>query len=279
MTTIQNIAVLLTCHNRKDKTLQCLEALFLQQGLNKSFNLEVFMVDDGSTDDTAGTVNNRYPEINIIHGNGNLYWNRGMHLAWETAVNDHTKFDFYLWLNNDTNLLSDAINELLQCAMWVSKPPIICGAVCSEKTLTYTYGGKTKEGFEILPKDKIQNCNSINGNCVLIPKAVYEQIGNLDPIFPHAIGDYDYGLRAIKKGIPVITTRKYIAYCQKNNNLPQWCYKNVPLKERIKALYSPLGNSHPNYFFLFERRHYGIAVAIKHYFTIHLRALIPSLWK
>ena len=49
----KNIAVLITCYNRKDKTLLCLESLFKQQGLGIDFSLAVFLVDDGSTDGTA----------------------------------------------------------------------------------------------------------------------------------------------------------------------------------------------------------------------------------
>ena len=103
------VAVLLTCHNRKFQTLQCLESLFLQQRLNVDFRIEVFLVDDASTDGTAYETRIQYPEVNIIQGNGNLYWNRGMRLAWETAASKN-KYDYYLWLNDDTFLKPNAIN-------------------------------------------------------------------------------------------------------------------------------------------------------------------------
>lgn len=41
----------------------------------------------------------------------------------------------------------------------------------------------------------------MNGNCVFIPSEIVNAIGNLDPIFSHAMGDIDYGLRAQKKGL------------------------------------------------------------------------------
>ena len=55
------VAVILTCHNRKDKTVTCLEHLFLvfDDYIKKSHNLiglDVFLTDDGCTDGTVETV-------------------------------------------------------------------------------------------------------------------------------------------------------------------------------------------------------------------------------
>jgi glycosyltransferase involved in cell wall biosynthesis len=45
------IAVLITCHNRIQKTQTCLKSLFKQKKI-ENINLKVFLVDDGSTDGT-----------------------------------------------------------------------------------------------------------------------------------------------------------------------------------------------------------------------------------
>ena len=82
----KTIAVLLTCHNRKDKTLLCLKALYDQEGLNSDYLIEVFLVDDASTDGTAAAIKDKFPLVNIIQGNGYLFWNQGMRLAWKTAT-------------------------------------------------------------------------------------------------------------------------------------------------------------------------------------------------
>lgn len=274
-----SLAVLITCHNRKESTLVCLEKLYSQTGIDIYFHVETFLVDDGSNDCTADAVKNKYPAINIIQGSGNLYWNRGMHLAWKTAASSSNRFDFYIWLNDDTNLFPEAITELLEVNSMVNTPAIVCGAIRSNKNIQFTYGGRTKSGVEIIPNNQIQYCHTMNGNCVLIPDEVFQKVGNLDPVFPHSIGDIDYSLRAAKKKIVLITTKKYIGCCERNTDLPKWCYKKVPLKNRLKALYSPLGNSHPYYFFIYEMRHFGLFIAVKHYLSIHLRMVIPQLWK
>ncbi|MDV7140204.1 glycosyltransferase family 2 protein [Maribacter sp. TH_r10] len=270
------IAVLLTCFNRKQKTLACLDNLW--QTVPDNVGMDVFLVDDGSTDGTGETVRKKFPEVTVIQGTGSLYWNRGMHLAWETAAKT-AQYDYYVLLNDDTFLYSSAMEELLECAIERNDGVVVCAAFCGEQSGDYTYGGRDKSGNPVIPNGEVQPCFHINGNCLLVPKTVYDEVGNLDPIFPHAIGDFDYGQRAMDKGFELVTTKRYLGTCESNALLPKWCYAHVPLKERIKALYSPLGNSHPKYYFIYVKRHFGWFLAIKQFCSIHLRLLIPNLWK
>src|SRR5690554_2221576 len=89
-----NITVLLTCPNRKIKTLSCLESLFAAS-IPENYDLEVFLTDDGSTDGTSDAIKKNFPDVNIIKGNGNLFWARGMRLAWESAMKKKS-YDAYL---------------------------------------------------------------------------------------------------------------------------------------------------------------------------------------
>lgn len=271
-----NLAVLITCYNRKEKSLSCLRSLYICK-IPANYKINVFLVDDGSTDGTRQAIEKEFPEANIINGNGNLYWNRGMHLAWVTAAS-HYDFDFYMWLNDDTILFEDAITELIYCSKVMNDRAIVCGTACSQIDSSFTYGGLNFNNKPIYPNGKVTEINILNGNCVLIPKYVYECIGVIDPIFPHSMGDHDYGLRFQNVLGKCVATRKYIATCEKNDRLPKWCYSSTPILDRVKSLYSPLGRTHPKYFFIYERRHFGTFTAIKHYFTVHLRALFPQLW-
>lgn len=255
--------------------MRCLENL--QQSNPNHVDLDVFLVDDGSTDGTGHAVRNQFPSVKVIQGTGNLYWNRGMHLAWKTAATQ-SDFDYFMLLNDDTFLFPNALEELLACATQTYNKAVICAAFCGEQSQVFTYGGRDKIGNPIVPNGTVQPCYSINGNCLLVSKTIFDVVGNLDPLFPHAIGDFDYGQRAMAKGFDLVTTRRFLGNCESNAMLPKWCYASVPLKERIKALYSPLGNSHPKYYFIYVKRHFGWFLAIKHICSIHLRLLIPSLW-
>lgn len=272
------LAILLTVHNRKAKTLACLERVFTQVGL-ENVVLDVYVMNDGCTDGTQEAIKERFPTVEVIQGDGSLYWNRGMYKAWEKAASTK-EYDFFLWLNDDTLLYEEAICSLLSDYEKVKTPSLICGATKSAYSGSITYSGRRKqENTLIIPNRKPQQCEIINGNAVLIPNYVYEVIGNLDWAFRHAIGDFDYGLRVQKEGFFCYVSSELIGTCELNPKLPKWCLPEVSLKNRIRNLYSPLGYAEPIPFFIYEKRHFGLLTAVKHFISIHLRVLFPQLWK
>lgn len=271
------IAVLLTCHNRKEKTLRCLKYLFEQEGSITKFLFEVFLVDDASNDGTGEIVRSIFGRVNIIKGSGNLFWSRGMHLAWKIAT-QKKDYDFYLWLNDDTCIFPSAIEIMLESYFVSGENAVICGSTKSEKTNKITYGGRSKKGELIIPNGSLQPCVLLNGNFVLVSRKIFNKIGTIDAFFIHSIGDHDYGLRALRLGFEVLVAPSVIGYCEPHEKLPKWCLAEVPLKDRFRSLYSPLGGCHPYYFFVYERRHFGLLMAMKHFFTIHMRVIFPALW-
>jgi len=267
----------MTCHNRKEKTLSCLSYLFNQIGLGSKFCFEVFLVDDASIDGTKEEIKLKYPFVNIIEGNGKLYWNRGMYIAWKTAKISKD-FDFYLWLNDDTFLYPNALLSLMNDAKNTQSLSVICGSTFSQLDNRISYGGFSKSNKLLLPNPSLQEAYTFNGNCVLVPKYVCDKIGLLDNRFPHAIGDFEYGLRVRKYNLRTYIASEYIGNCEGYKKLPIWCSIDVPITKRIKNLYSPLGNSHPYYYFIFEKSYYGLLHACKHFLTIHLRLIFPKIW-
>jgi GT2 family glycosyltransferase len=270
----KKIAVLITCHNRRTKTILCLDNLYSSNGLKVSFTIDVFLVDDGSTDGTSESIKENFPQVHLIKGNGELFWNRGMHLAWQSAISSGKLFDYFLWLNDDTMLDPNAILHLIP----KNNDVIVTGSTRSKFIDTITYGGFDSKSKLILPNGEFQPCESFNGNVVLVPYNVYKIVGNLDPIFQHAIGDIDYGYRARKAGIKLLVAPFYSGICEGHNSLPKcWNYK-VSVIDRFKFLYSPISYCNPKSFFKFDKRHNGIITAFFHLITIHTRTLIPRLW-
>lgn len=269
------IAVLLTCHNRREKTMACLQALY-NCSLPRNHILDVFLVDDGSTDGTTDVAKANYPMVNLIRGNGQLFWNRGMRLAWETAAST-LDFNYFLWLNDDTILISQAIELLVRQAQNYNNEKIMIGATCSGTNGEYTYGGYKFYSEKIIPNGEWQKCDYFNGNIVLIPSYVFQKVGFLDIRFSHALGDFDYGRRAGKLGFVHLVAPIYLGYCERHEKIPLWIDKSIKLSERLKILYSPLGNN-PFEFFLMDRRQYGILSAFFHFITLHLRTIFPQIW-
>lgn len=273
MKKIITIAVLITCHNRKDKTIKCLDSLFSQKDIETDFTIQVFLVDDGSTDGTAEAIQAAFPQVQLIKGNGSLFWNRGMHLAWEVASRESNP-DFYLWLNDDTFLYPQAIKNLIEGPFHKS---IICGTTEDVSLNKLSYGGYDKKHNLIIPNNYYQKCEYFNGNIVLISNAIFRQLGNLDSYFRHALGDFDYGLRARNEGICLFISREVIGSCELHKGFPIWCNIDYSILERVKNFSTPLGIS-PRKYFYFDKRHNGFVKAIFHFFTIHLRLIFPRFW-
>lgn len=274
---MKKIAVLLTVFNRKEKTLVCLENLFLQV-LNKDYKLEVFLTNDGCTDGTAEAISTKYPYVHIINAEGNLYWNRGMHAAWKAAKSFYD-FDYYLWLNDDTFINMNAVSTLLNTSELLKNKCIVVGAVCAlgNKNLI-SYGGWKLRNNLLSSKDEIQECDFFNGNIVMIPNYVYNIVGTNDPVFKHALGDFDYGLRAKKLEVKSVVAPGILGECDLHNDFPVWCNPNESFIKRWQYFRRPLGHN-PEEFFIYEKRHNGLFMACYYYFTNHLRVLIPQLWK
>ena len=244
----EKIAFLLTCHNRRDKTIQCLENLF-QQNIGY-LDKKVFLVDDGSTDGTADAVVKNFPDVKVLKGDGSLFWNRGMGYAFSEAI--HVGFDYYVWLNDDTFLYPGAMDMLLKSYSSLSKSgkgkSIVVGSTKDPANDYTTYGGfvqKSKinpiSGSLINPSGQLQKCDKIVGNCVLIPAVVVKEVGNLDLSFRHRFGDVDYGYRARKSGCTLWVAPDYIGTCEDNPYSEKWKDKSLTLKVRLKHLRSVRG--------------------------------------
>lgn len=270
------IAVLLTVFNRKEKTLACLKAILNQNGLNVDYKLNVFLVDDGSTDGTSKAIEIEFPSVRLIEGSGNLFWNRGMYLAWDVAAKT-SFFDYFLWINDDTTLLNNSILSLIHSSDKKRDSIIVGPTVSNLDPKCLTYGGRDNNKSLVEPNGNIQLCYSFNGNIVFIPRSVFNVVGKNDPYFRHSYGDFDYGLRASKLGFNSYLTPTFLGFCDLHETLPTWCNPKKNILKRIKHFSSPLGGN-PKENFVFEKRHYGFFIAFFHYLTIHLRLFLPSLW-
>jgi hypothetical protein len=268
-------AVLLTVFNRKEKTLECLGRLFNQLPV-ENLQLDVFLTDDGCTDGTAEAVENLFPSVHILKGNGDLFWNRGMLMAWKAAV-ETRNYDAYVWLNDDTYVCEDMLDSLVQAAKQTSNSAILVGATEDATHSKLTYGGRLREGIIPNPTGELTPVEYFNGNIVLVPRSVFLQLGYLDDYFTHSKGDFDYGLRARKMGIEIYQVGKVLGLCDAHPSVDTWCNPAVPFLKRWKMLYRPNG-MHPHELFHYEKRHYGLAVACFHYITIYIRCLFPKWW-
>lgn len=271
-----NLAVIMTCYNRRNTTLTCLHALYQQ--IN---HCDVYLTDDGSSDGTAEAVKGEYPEVKILQGNGNLFWVGGMHLAFGEAIKN--QYDYYLWLNDDTFLEANALSKLLQVHHNLTEQgypdSIVVGSTKDSMTGRATYGGAVKSKnwysnkFEFLePSSVIQKCDAMYGNCILIPKSVAAKVGNIDTAFVHSLGDLDYALRAGKLSCQIWVAPGYVGTCTKNSIRNSWADTNLNILERLKKVLQIKGFPLKSWT-IFCRRHSG-KFWIFYWFLPYIRAII-----
>jgi GT2 family glycosyltransferase len=278
------VAVLITCFNRKDKTLKCLEALFGQEGLNNDFTLEVFLVDDGSTDGTAALIHKNFPEVNLIEGSGSLFWAGGMRRAWKEALKGN--YEAYLLLNDDTILFPVALLELLEtdiyCSITYKKRGIYIGSTLETGTSEFSYGGYTlKKSWlnnlsSVLPSGITpQPCKCANANIMWVSDEVVAQIGIISDRFTHSLADFDYTLSASKNKIPLLVCANYCGTCSNDHKKP-WLTSNYSLQERIKYLNNPKFLAYKEYLY-YIRKHFPLILPLS-FIKLWLKTLCPSLW-
>jgi GT2 family glycosyltransferase len=267
-----NIAVLLTCFNRKEKTRSCLLNLFIQE-FPENVSIEVFLCDDNSTDGTGEMLELEFPEINVVRGNSNLYWGGGMRAAWKAAKNS-ANFEAYLWLNDDTYLLPNAIKNLISEYQEIGKPAILSAACRIPDTQLFSYGAFDEKMNPLAPNGRVQEVFNFNGNVVFVPQEIEEKIGSISPLYTHYLGDVDYGLRAKKEGFPCYTTSTYLAECDINPIL-NWADPKLSIIKRWELLHHVKGRAASEYV-AFKSYHSGKLNGIISWIDIYLRLVFTD---
>ena len=276
------IAALLTCFNRKDKTLACLDRVYNQDIIDK-LSLEIFLVDDGSEDGTSKAVKDKFPDVNVIPGTGDLFWGGGMRLAFNEAMKEDV--DYYWWLNDDSMIFPTALKTMLGVFNSVgNRPGIVVGSMRDERSGVITYGGRKKTTRflsvtfkKVLPGNQPLECDAVNGNCVLISAEVVRSVGNISKEFTHGIGDFDYSLRAKKLGFSCWVSPGYAGTCSLNPAKGSYLDKNLSKKERIEKMNLPTRLPPPKEWMVYTRRHFGWRWPI-YWVPALLRMRFPSLW-
>ncbi|WP_106976597.1 glycosyltransferase family 2 protein [Streptomyces sp. NRRL B-24484] len=243
------IAVLMTCHNRAPKTLAALASLRDQRGLPAGTVLSVHLVDAGSTDGTARAVAEHFPDVEVVTVGQDVFWGEGMRTASRRSRHGALPaWDHQLWLNDDVRLTADAVADLLATAERTGGRAVVVGALHSSDGARTTYSGRRRTLPRWHPRSHVfvlvdptgapEPCDTCNGNVVLVPRRVRDRLGDIDRRFRHSMGDFDYGLRARRAGIPLYVTPRYVGACDTNPPLSGSREPGIGVREALRRLVS-----------------------------------------
>ena len=193
-------AIIIPVHNRKKFTLSCLD--YLHQG---KLDATIFLVDDGSSDGTADSVTERYPDVEIVHGDGDLYWTGGMSLGMKNAY--EMGAEVFVWLNDDTLIDPIGIRSLTEKVEQEPKriiAPLLIRSHEGSEEVTCS-GCVDSKRIRLKPVKgslgKDVDVEMLSGYCVAFSRYVIERIGFPDAEkFPHYYGDNSYTLMAHQEG-------------------------------------------------------------------------------
>lgn len=247
------IAVLITCFNRVETTLRCLKGL-LEQELPAQCCVDIYLVDDASPDQTGAKVKAWFGDrcdsrfnCFVIKGTGNLFWCKGMRLAWDTAIGRGVDYDYWMWLNDDVLLCEGAFVGVIRDDDIVmrrdGKAGIIVGTFCpSKEDCRATYGLCDERGRVVQPNGipQWQDGELMNGNLVLIPRSVYTVVGPIFGGYSHGYADSDYRMMCKGKGIKAYASSTIVGICPREPRR-YLNYVKTNMIGRIRMLNKPKG--------------------------------------
>jgi GT2 family glycosyltransferase len=258
------IIALATCHNRKFYTLRALNSIF-SQNLPDDYHLTVCLVDGGSSDGTVVEVREKFPQVNLIMGTDSLFWASGMYYGWIHFVKDRA-FDFLFVFNDDILLFEDSLKSLVNLGKEIlssgERNFAITGALKEPNSESVSYGGVVRSCFwhplrfhKIPPNNKLQLCDTLNMNCVLISYKAVNKIGLLKD-YVHGRADYDFGLRLKGLGGKIFLTPGFVGECKLNPNENSSLSPDLTLKSRWQKFVS-IKEQNPKERATYYRRHCG----------------------
>ena len=212
------ISTIIVNYNRGDLLKKCLDSVF-NQSLK---DIEVIVVDNASTDESAQMIQSSYPGIRLIQNSKNLLFCKAQNQGIEAA-----RGDFILSLNSDCFLNRDYLKEVMSVTKLDARIGMVSGKLLrpEEKTIDSTglFLGRNRKAVErgYGRKDKGQHDKpghvfGVSGACAFLRRKMLEDIKDENGYFDERFGmyyeDLDLCWRAQKKAWKAYYNPKALAY-------------------------------------------------------------------
>lgn len=278
---LKGVWAVIPAHNRCEITCRCLAHL---AALEVHRWLRVLVVDDGSTDGTAEQVREAYPWVELVVGDGQLWWGGAIRLGMEHAARHHARC--ILWLNDDTLPAAGSLETLAHMAL---EREVVCGGVCpTGGPGGFAYGGGEFRGgwpvrFDPTPDPSAPPMEAewLHGNLVAIPSCMWQRAG-----FPesrwikHHFADVEYTWRAKRHGIPLllVPSARGDAAWNDGGSYHSWRDPQLTAMAIWRGFWSPKMWWYAPGVGAFQLRVFGVRGVLR-FLTLFPKALIASLYK
>lgn len=214
---MKDLGVCIVTRSSKEVILDCLTTLYEQI---RGLDMEVVIVDNDSRDGTVDVIREKFPNINLILNTENLGYSKAVNQGLQTL-----NASYYVLLNPDATILDRALPRLiefmdgnpqagicvpkvlnsdgtiqLQCRRGEARPGEVFAYFLG---LANRFPNDTRfTGYLLnhIDNDEVNEVKAVSGSCMMIRRAVVEQIGYLDERYFAYQEDTDYCFHARQVG-------------------------------------------------------------------------------
>jgi GT2 family glycosyltransferase len=282
------VFVVIAVHNRLDFTLACLASLVEQT----HGDLKLIVVDDGSTDGSAAIISTRYPDVQVLNGDGSLWWagatNRGVSWALERAADA----DFVLTMNNDTEVSPGYVESLIAAArrfpnaligslsVDITDPnrPLYWGTRTDWKTAKARRDTPPQAPFVDSVTPDCKNVDVLPGRGTLIPLRVFRTAGMFDAVrLPQYGADYEFAVRAHRAGYSLLVNRASVVRTHGEATGAGSKLKKLSVRAFAATYFSIRSPSCLRYQWTFARLCLPLPAAIRFFLTSSARLILGGV--
>ncbi|NLG27306.1 MAG: glycosyltransferase family 2 protein [Chloroflexi bacterium] len=205
---LPRVAVIVLTWNQRDLTLDCLASL--QRSDYPSDRLQIIVVDNGSADDTAAAVHERFASVTVIENGANLGFAEGNDVGLRHALRGPA--DYLMLLNNDTVVDPAMLSHLIAYAQAAPEVGIVTPKIlyhdepgriwCAGNSIDWRRGTTLRLRANE-PDDSTHTARDVDyatGCAICWKRQAVEQTGLLDSRFFIYYEETDWCVRARRAG-------------------------------------------------------------------------------
>ena len=204
------VFVVVPVFNKVDATRACIGHLHAQ----RHPDIEIVVIDGGSTDDTVAVVAAE-PDVTLIAGIGEQWWTGATWHGIEHALRTGSDDDFVLLLNNDTTFGPEMIEVLVRESLEhdAAVAPIavdaIDGSVVNAGTTIDWQRFRMLHRRDVPETPGTWPTDVFEGRGTLVPLRMIRVVGNVDrERLPHYAADYEFSRRLARRGFRLLMTNR-----------------------------------------------------------------------